>query len=389
MPAAYRLAIFYFAFFAYVGVSAPFLPLYLSARGLDATGIALVLAMPAAARIVAPSFWGWIADRSGARRRVVIFSCLVQVCGFAVLPEMEAAATMAVLFCVMGMLAGGAMPVVETIALTALARTHTTPGSAGRYGHVRLWGSLGFVVGVLGAGLWLDRHEAVTLSALLLATTLTTLVAAMGLPDSRAAAPGSPTAGSQVINSALAVMIAAGFCMAVAHGALYAFFSLHLQTLGHAASTIGWLWTLGVVAEIAVFILLPRLLRRFSLIALLAASLVAAVVRFAAIAWAGESLAVLVFAQMLHALTFGVHHAASVIAVQRLVPEGGHARGQALFSGLSYGAGGAVGSALAGWLWEIWGAAWMFTASAGAALIGAAVIIGLRRVLWKADAHER
>ena len=106
--------------------------------------------------------------------------------------------------------------------------------------------------------------------------------------------------------------------MQVAHGALYAFYSIYLESAGYSKSVIGLLWMLGVVAEVAVFFWLPQLMRRFSLRALLIASFVSAALRFAAIGWAADLLAVLVAAQLLHAATFGSFHAASIATVHRL-----------------------------------------------------------------------
>jgi PPP family 3-phenylpropionic acid transporter len=173
---------------------------------------------------------------------------------------------------------------------------------------------------------------------------------------------------------------AACFCMAAAHGALYGFFSLHAQALGYSKSAIGALWTLGVLAEIGVFLAWPRLTRRWSLRLLLVASFLCAGARFLAIGWGTHLLALLIVAQLLHAATFGVHHAASVAAVQRLFPGRLHATGQTLYSSLSYGLGGGAGLLAAGWTWEALGAGASFTLSAAFALAGAALVTWRVRV---------
>jgi PPP family 3-phenylpropionic acid transporter len=174
-------------------------------------------------------------------------------------------------------------------------------------------------------------------------------------------------------------LLGAGFCNAVAHGALYAFLSLHLDALGYSATSIGMLWTLGVLAEIIVFLCLPQLFRRFALSTILIASLAAGVVRFLATGWIAGELWIVLSAQVLHAATFGSFHAASVAAVHRVFPEGAQARGQTLFSGVSYGAGAAAGLLIAGWAWEGGGAAMAFSASALAALAGAFFAAQLKR----------
>jgi PPP family 3-phenylpropionic acid transporter len=168
--------------------------------------------------------------------------------------------------------------------------------------------------------------------------------------------------------------------MSAAHGTLYTFLTLHLEHAGHSGTVIGALWTLGVLAEVVVFIYLPVLFRRSSLSAILLASFALAIARFIAIGWLPPSLWILVPAQLLHAATFGAFHAASVAAVHRLFPESAQARGQTLFSSLSDGAGGAAGALIAGWAWEASGPALAFSASAAAAAVGACFAYRLRRL---------
>jgi PPP family 3-phenylpropionic acid transporter len=167
--------------------------------------------------------------------------------------------------------------------------------------------------------------------------------------------------------------------MAVAHGALYAFLTLHLRREGYSGTSIGAFWTLGVLAEIVVFLCLPALFRRFSLSAILAASFLCAALRFLALGWLAGMAAVVVLAQLLHAASFGSFHAASVAAVQRVFPEAAQARGQALYSGVTYGAGGAAGALAAGWAWETAGPGFAFSLSALAALAGLLLAHALKR----------
>ena len=374
MPAALRLALFYLAYFAYVGAFTPYFPLYLSARGLTPAELAAVLAMPQLARIFAPTFGGWLADRHDARRAVVVVSCAALAAGFAAIPYVPGFVGITALVAAASLLSAGGLPLVEAITLSTLA------GRSGHYGPIRLWGSIGFIVAVLLVGAWLDDHAAATLPALLLGLALAALAVSVALPAGSGASP-RPSGALETPGSSSAsvwALIGAGFCMAAAHGALYAFFTLHLQRLGYSGKSIGALWTLGVLAEIVVFFYLPALFRRFSLSAILIASLLAAVVRFAAIGWAAAYLAVLVVAQLLHAATFGAFHAASVAAVQRLFSASAHARGQALFSSRAYGGGGAAGALLAGWAWEAGGPALTFSFAAGSAALGASLLLWLR-----------
>ncbi len=115
-------------------------------------------------------------------------------------------------------------------------------------------------------------------------------------------------------------LLGACFLMSAAHGALYVFYSIYLVDIGYDKGLVGWMWTLGVLAEIVVFMWMPRLTRRFSLRAILLFSFACAVARFLMIGWGAHSLALLLFAQVLHGATFGAYHAAAIAAVNEWFP---------------------------------------------------------------------
>jgi len=364
----FRLSAFYFLFFAHAGVYVAYFPLYLAARGFGAAEIAWVLALPAIARIFAPAFWGLVADRTGAHRGIVAFSCAVTAVGFASIPFVDGIAWVVGAMSVLG---AAALPLVEAITLASLA------GQSGRYGPIRLWGSISFLAVVLAGGAWLDRYPVTALPAPMVVFMAAACVAALSLPRGHAHAGAHRVALR--FTPEIAALLGAAFCNAVAHGALYAFLSLHLEALGYSGTTIGVLWTIGVAAEIVVFLYLPQLFRRATLSAILIASLACAVVRFLAIGWAAHELWIVLLAQLLHAATFGSFHAASVAAVHRIFPAEAQARGQTLLSSIGYGGGAAVGLLLAGWCWEQGGAPLAFSASAAAALAGAFIAHRLKR----------
>jgi PPP family 3-phenylpropionic acid transporter len=362
MRLSFRLSAFYFAHFFHGGGFVAYFPLYLAWRGFGAVEIAWILALPQIARTFAPAGWGWLADRTGAQRGVVVLACAAAGAGYAALPFVESFFGVACVIALSSLLSAGGLPLVETITLGALA------GQPGRYGPIRLWGSIGFVAAVLTGGAWLDLKPVQALPWALFAFASGALLVALSLP-SRGAQPYSK-AVSLRLTPVVRAILGAGFFMAVAHGTLYAFLTLHLQRAGYSVTVIGALWTVGVLAEIVVFLYLPQLFRRYALSSILAASFTCAVARFLALGWFPGSLWLVVLAQLLHAATFGAFHAASVSAVHRVFPEAAQARGQTLFSSVSYGAGGAVGALAAGWLWELGGPGLAFSLSALSGLAG-------------------
>src|SRR3970282_1859686 len=148
MPPPFRLSAYFGAYFLYAGAFVPYFALYLAARGFGAVEIAAVMAMPQLARVAAPTFWGWLADRSGAGRAIVVGSGLALVGGYLVLGAAQGALAVALVMLLMSLLSAGALPIVEAITMASLE------GRAERYGPIRMWGSIGFIAGGLGTGLW-------------------------------------------------------------------------------------------------------------------------------------------------------------------------------------------------------------------------------------------
>jgi MFS transporter, PPP family, 3-phenylpropionic acid transporter len=375
LSVALRLSGFYFAYFAHLGAFVAYFSLWLEARGYSPAEIALVLALPTLLRIAVPSLWGWLADSASARLpggqpALVAVLCALAAASFAMLTQAADLHAVFAWVALTALFTSGVLPLVEAMALASLG---ARPGA---YGPVRLWGSVGFVASVLATGAWLDWAPVTVLLPLVAALMFLASMSALALPRIQ---PGAIGAGAQGVLHVLreprvAAFFAACFCMTVAHGALYAFYSIYLVDTGYSRTMVGVLWTLGVLAEIALFLALPVLFRRFSLRAILLASFTAAAVRFAVIGWGVDSLVILGVAQLLHALTFGAYHAAAVAAVHRLFGGALAVRGQALYSSLSYGLGGAAGLLLAGWSWGVFGPEITFAISSGFGVAGALLV---------------
>lgn len=372
---ALRLSVFYFAYFAHLGAYVAYFSLWLEARGYSPAVIASVLAVPAVLRIFAPALWGWLAESIAARLpggapSLLALLCALAAATFAMLGQASDLNAVFWWIALTAFFTSGVLPLVDAMALAALG------ASSGAYGPVRLWGSIGFIASVMAAGAWLERAPVTVVLPLVAALMLIAALSALGLPHIRAALPQEEPRGAlQLLREPrVAAFFAACFCMTVAHGALYAFFSIYLVDAGYSTTTVGVLWTLGVLAEIAVFLWLPALMQRLSLRTILLASFAAAGVRFLAIGWAVDLLAVLVLAQLLHGLTFGAYHAAAVAAVHRLFGGALAVRGQALYASLSYGLGGVAGMLLSGWAWGAFGPQVAFAISAGFGVLGGLLI---------------
>jgi PPP family 3-phenylpropionic acid transporter len=374
----WRVGLFFAAYFAAAGTLAPFFPLYLEHRGLTAAQIGIVMAVAQGMRIFGPTAWGWLADHTTERVRILRFtSAAAAVCFVPVLFPGGFGYVLLTMFAVHFFMTGQ-VPIAEAMAAT---RLRGDPQAAARYGRLRAWGSISFVVVVLATGVLLDWAGVGLQPWLVLALLVGTMLAAQLVRD----APHSPHGSETVSVRALAAeprvrwFFLSVLLMIFAHGALYTYFSLHLAALGYSKSAIGVFWVLGVIVEIGFFFVQGRVFARFDPFALLAASFALAALRFALIAEFAHVIVLLVVAQALHAATFAVHHSASILTIQRWFHGSATARGQALYVSVGYGVGGTAGSLLAAWLWSEFAAPAAFLSSSVAALAGWLAVRQARR----------
>lgn len=362
----WRLSGYYFAYFAFIGAFAPYFTLYLQSLAFSATDIAILMSLMQLMRIIAPNLWGWLSERTGVRMPIVRISALASLLGFCLFFVTSDFLGVFVAMALMSFFWSAALPLVESTTFNHLG------GEGHRYGTIRSWGSAGFIVAVLLIGYALDH---LPVSSLLWMSTLilaTILLCAVWVPEAgRPVEARLPASLATTLRQRhIQALFGACFFMSAAHGALYVFYSIYLVENGYGKSLVGWMWTLGVLSEIVVFLLMPRLARRFSMRSVLLFAFAAAVVRFVMIGWGVGSLPILVVAQLLHGATFGAYHAAAITLVNRWFPGRLQASGQALYGSLSFGAGGMIGGLLSGFTWDSIGAAWTFTIGSGFALIG-------------------
>lgn len=365
-----RLAGFYFFYFAYLGAFAPFFSVYLDGAGMSAVEIGVLMSLPQLTRIVAPHLWGWLADRSASRLRV---ARIAGVAGTVAWLGVFAGTHFAWLFLVllaMTFFWSAALPLVEATTLTHLG------DETARYGRIRVWGSVGFIAAVIGVGYVLDHTSPAAVLWIVLGLMGGMLGLCWAVPDGKVEPHETDdlSIGDILRRPEVIALVSACALMAAAHGPYYTFYTLHLVDYGYSKSAAGWLWALGVICEIAIFVWMPHLYRAFTLRQILLASFALAVARFLMIGWLAESFAVLLIAQVLHAATFGSFHAAAIGVVHKLFRGRHQARGQAIYGSLAFGVGGAIGGFASGYAWSGLGPALTFSLSSACALAGLAIV---------------
>ncbi len=368
----WRLSGFYLFYFATLGVLVPYWGLYLKFLGFSAASIGELMAVIMATKIVAPNVWAWIADHRGHRMAIVRLASLLAVVAFAGVFLGSGYWWLAFVMFVFSFFWNAALPQFEATTLTHLGeKPH-------RYTSIRIWGSIGFIVAVAALGPYLDAHGAGRLPAVLLVLMVGIWVSSLLVPE-RAA--GHRSVGHEPLSQVLRrpevlALLVGSFLMQMSHGPYYAFYSIYLEEHNHSRSVIGQLWALGVIAEVFLYLFMHRILPRFGLRYLFLLSLALTTLRWVVIALFPEALLLLIMAQVLHLASFGIYHAVAIQLFHRYFVGRNQGRGQALYSSLSFGAGGAVGSLLAGYLWDGVGP---MAAYLGAALVSATAL----GIVWR------
>lgn len=350
---AIRVGLFYAALFIFYGMHTPFLPVWLSWRGLSASEISAVIAAPLFLRVFVSPFVAMLADQSGAHRRylsALAWLSLAFVLALAAAPSFWSI----LLFAIALMLCNSTiMPLIETIAVTGVRFRGLD------YGRMRLWGSLTFVaanfVGGLviyalsgGAGIWLIAFGCV----------LTVLAGHVLPPDQRfeeAIKPGLPLWRSSALHQLLGqrefcvFLLAAGLVMS-AHATFFTFGILLWEKQGLSAAWCGTLWAIGVFAEVTLFSVSGRAVARIGAEGLIALGAAASIIRWAFMAFE-PSLSVLIPLQLLHGATYGASHIGAIHFIHEKVMRDKQGTAQSLYATMAAGI--ALGGAtlVAGWIY--------------------------------------
>ncbi|KAB5621758.1 MFS transporter [Pseudomonas putida] len=370
----WRLSSFYLCYFALLGATAPFLALYFDHLGFSPARIGELVAIPMLMRCIAPNLWGWLGDRSGRRLLIVRLGALCTLATFSLIFFAKSYAWLALVMALHAFFWHAVLPQFEVI---TLAHLH---GQTSRYSQVRLWGSIGFILTVVGLGRlfeWLNLDiYPLAMVSIMAGIVIASLWVPNAQPVEHAERRGAEGFLKQLAAPGVLAFYVCVALMQLSHGPYYTFLTLHLEHLGYSRGAIGLLWALGVVAEVLMFMLMSRIFARFPVRSVLLASFLLASLRWLLLGSLADIPAVLILAQLLHAATFGCFHAASIAFVQSSFGARQQGQGQALYAALS-GTGGALGALYSGYSWKLLGPQFTFGMASVAAL-AAAVIIALR-----------
>ncbi|KZZ46034.1 hypothetical protein A3759_07365 [Thalassolituus sp. HI0120] len=371
-----RLSLFYFLYFALLGCIAPFWGLFLQARDFNAEDIGLLMAAFAAIRILAPNVWAHVAGRFSSPMVMVRCAGVLTAVCFVGVWWANSFLSMLLVMLAYGFFWAAILPQYETITMQSLNNRIDD------YSKIRLWGSVGFIVAVILLGWLFDAFSVNYLPAVMLVTMLLITVNSFSHSARVVVREGKRERNfiSQALQKQVVVFILITVLLQISHGAYYTFFSIYLEQLGYSKSAIGLLWSLGVFSEVILFWQFHRLLHLLSWRGWVMMILILTAVRWLLISQQADQLVVLLIAQVLHAFSFGAMHAVSMRYIQHYFSRPNQAQGQALYSSIGFGLGGALGAWGCGIYWNRLGGEQVFVVSAVIATVAFLIAwTGLRR----------
>ena len=366
----WRLSRFYFFYYFFVGSFVPYWGIYLQSENFSPSSIGILLSLFQISRIVAPNFWGWLADHTGHRVKWIKLTSFLGLIGFIGVFWAKGFFWIFLVMSALSLFTSSTLPLAESLTLAHLATTD------GHYSRIRLWGSIGFIVASLFLGYLIDLQGINILLWVLLIAQAIIFFLSNTIPETQDIQHKTNDLSIwKIIKTPSVIALLIGCTLMVsAHGVLYNFYSIYLKDHGYSSGAIGWLWAVGVICEILIFMAMPKILQRFSLKAILLMSLFLGVIRFILIGASPDHLYLLFIAQIFHAATFGSFHAASIEVIAYYFKGRNQTRGQAIYNSVAYGIGGTIGGLGGGYLIQYLGGQLGFMIAAISPLIGFVVI---------------
>ena len=335
-----KLSFYYFSYFAAIGVFLPYWTVYLKeVKGFEAAQIGELMAVSMLTKMIAPIIWGWLADRYNNLGIMVRLACGLTLLSF--LANYISDSYFGVMFVMscFGFFWSAALSPFDALTMNHLG------DRSDRYSSIRLWGSIGFVVMVLVLPIFIETQGIALVLDVMSLLFLTIFIAACLVPNKTQ--PVQTVNSSRIWdvlrNPAVIVLLIACALSIASHGTYYTFFTIYMNDHGYSSVFTGWMWAIGVIGEVILFAFMHLLMKRFGAARLFIAALVLTAIRWFLLGAFVDSIVILIIAQLMHAATFGLYHAGAIHLIHGYFPGRLQARGQALYSGLSTGLGGAAG----------------------------------------------
>ncbi|HSG52591.1 MAG TPA: MFS transporter [Rheinheimera sp.] len=339
----------YFTYFGVLGIFVPYFGLFLDGRGLNSADIGLLLAIVTASRIVGPSVWAWVAEKSGKPLLVMRYGAMLAAVGW--LSSFADVGFWPLLlgFTLFSFFWTAILPQLEVTTLSFLN------DDTQAYSRIRTAGSVGYIVLVMLGGWLFEQYgsEFLPLSALLfLLLLLGSLFMLPQVSVNSETADESISFNQLLKNSVLVRFMLAALLLQMSFAPFYGFFTLYSRDLGYSGSQTGIFIGIAIAAEIVAFYFAGQLMRNRSYARILGVCYGVTVLRWALLAELADNIWWLCFSMLLHAGSFAIAHSCAMQFIQQFFPRNLRSRGQALYAGVIFGGGGAIGAYCSGLLWQ-------------------------------------
>ncbi|MGS2720519.1 MFS transporter [Paraglaciecola aestuariivivens] len=327
----------------------PYLGVFLDGRGFSSKEIGEVFALITVARIVGPNLWAFLADKSGSALRLLQIGAFLTFVSFCLVYFMREFWPITISLALMMLFWTAILPQLEGLSLDCVH------GHAGRYGRIRLWGSVGYIFLTIITGKMIDSlsSDAPVMVGALVLFCLFCFTLSLTEPAKSLKADGLKSTIWRLIHRPTFYgFILSVLLLQLSFGAFYGFFALYLVDLGYSGQMIGWLIAIGVVAEVLIFIKAGKIIEKFNVRGILIISVLMTACRWLLLAKWANNPTILVFSQLLHAFSFGLTHAASMHFIHHYFGKAFQSQGQAIYISVGFGIGGALGGVGAGYLWQ-------------------------------------
>jgi PPP family 3-phenylpropionic acid transporter len=367
------LAITYLFYFGQFGVLMPYLGVFLNGRGFSSSEIGELFALITVARIAGPNLWAVLADKSGRALKVLQLGALLTFGTFCLVLFVDGFWALTLSLALMMMFWTAILPQIEGLTLNCVR------GNASRYGRIRLWGSIGYILLTIFTGKMIDvfSSDAPIYVGAIVLFSLFAMTLLLKEPTSEKSTDLQQTSIWHKINTPVfyAFLLSAAL-LQLSFGAYYGFFALYVLDLGYSGQATGWLVALGVLAEVVIFLQAGKLIKACGVKWILVISILLTALRWYLLAVSADYPAILVLSQILHAFSFGMTHAASMHFIHHYFGNKFQSQGQAIYISVGFGVGGAIGAYGAGYFWQQGqGAELTFTLAAVAAVLSALSLV--------------
>jgi len=373
----------YFLYFGVLGIFLPYFNLYCYHLGFSGFQIGVLSALRTASTLFFPLLWGILADRFRIRKPIYIACNFISTgvwIGYLYTANFWAMFLITLFY---GLFYSPIISFLEAFTMDILE------GEKHRYGNIRVWGSISFIAVVTVVGKMIDLFGIELILILILVGSAVQAAMSINIPDTGEKKESSKKPWKQVLKiPRLHIFLFCAFLMLLSHGTYYCFFSIHLENLGYGKTFIGISWAIASVSEIVVMVQSEKIFNRFSIENILIFSFMAAAFRWLSLFFVNTAFPILL-TQVVHALSYGAFHIASILYIDRLTPDAAKTLGQAVNNAMTYGLGIMIGFLLNGYFYESVGTSGLFLASSAVAFFGGFILKEHQRIRNKNHSYTQ